>query len=119
MAILASKIKQLQNAHGEKVEAKYQEIEKQCKHFVVEIKTLKEELKKLKERKAECERQVAGEIKKSLVKASIPSEEEEVFFTQNQGNKNPTFTPANLSTGSHLAKKSYAFVAVSKPAQVS
>lgn len=118
MAILASEIKQLQDAHGEAVEAQYQEMEKQREHFVAEIEALKEELKELKEGKAESERQAAGEMERSLVKASVPSDEEEVFFTQSQGSKSPTPTPANPSTGSNLGKRSYASVAVSKPAQV-
>ncbi|MCJ1349623.1 hypothetical protein MMC31_007864, partial [Peltigera leucophlebia] len=118
MTVLASEIKQLQEAHGEAVEAQFQEMEKQREHFVAEIEALKEELREVKEGKVESERQATGGDERSLVKASIPSEEEEVFVGQSQGSKSPTPTQANPNTRSHLGKRSYASVAVSKPAQV-
>lgn len=118
MTVLASKKKQLQEAHGEKVEAQYQEMEKQCKHFVAEIEALKEELKEVKERKVKSKRQATGERKRSLVKASIPSNKE-VFIGQSQESKSPIPTQANPNLRSHLGKQSWAFVAISKLAQVS
>ena len=74
---LANEIVQLQRAHGEAVEAQYQEMEKQSEYFTIEIETLKE-LKEVKEKKAEREQQAWRKEGRSLVKASIPSKEEEV-----------------------------------------
>lgn len=53
MGVLASEMAQLKKAHGEAVEAQYQEMEKQRKYFTTEIEALKEESKELKENKAE------------------------------------------------------------------
>lgn len=53
MGVLTSEIAQLKKAHGEAVEAQYQEMEKQRKYFTTEIEALKEESKELKENKAE------------------------------------------------------------------
>ena len=44
---------ELMGAHGEAVEAQYQEMEKQRKYFTTEIEALQEESKGLKENKAE------------------------------------------------------------------
>lgn len=118
MTTLASEIDQLQRAHGEAVEAQYQEMERQREYFTLEIETLKEELKEVKERKAESEQQAWRKEERSLVKASIPSEEEEVIQSQGQGSESPIPTQANPSTKSRLGKQSYASVAASKPAQI-
>lgn len=53
MGVLASEMAQLKKAHGEAVEAQYQEMEKQRKYFTTEIEALKEEWKEKKEKKAE------------------------------------------------------------------
>ena len=79
MTTLESEIDQLQRAHGEAVEAQYQEMERQREYFTVEIEALKEELKEVKERKAESEQQAWRKEERSLVKTSMPSEEEEVI----------------------------------------
>ena len=57
MTTLESEFDQLQRVHGEAVEAQYQEMERQREYFTVEIEALKEELKEVKERKAESEQQ--------------------------------------------------------------
>ena len=57
-------------------------------------------------------------MERSLGKASIPREEEEVFVAQSQGSKSSTPTQANPNTRPHSEKRSYASVAVSNPAQV-
>ena len=66
MTTLASEIDQLQRAHGEAVEAQYQEMERQREHFTLEIETLKEELKEVKEKKAESKQQALRKGKEAL-----------------------------------------------------
>lgn len=51
----------------------------QCKHFVAEIKTLKEKLRKVKKRKIESEKQATREKERSLVKANIPSKNKSIY----------------------------------------
>lgn len=85
---------------------------------MVEIDILKEELKEVKEGRAESDQQALERGERSLVKASVPSEEEEEIPSQSQGNKSPTPTPAKLSTKPHFEKQSSASVTVSKLAQI-
>lgn len=64
MTMLTSEMAQLQRAHSEAAESQYQEMEKQREFFMAEIETLKEELKEVKEGKAESEQQALKGKKK-------------------------------------------------------
>ena len=64
-------------------------MKRQCKYFILEIETLKEELKEVKEKKAENKQQAWRKEERSLVKVSIPSKEEEIIQSQGLGSKSP------------------------------
>ena len=117
MAVLASKISELQKAYGELVEAKYLEMDKQRRFFVGKIEALREELKELTKRRSESEKQVTRVWERNMEAASMIIEEKESSQTQNRGNKWSASTLANLNIKLQLEKQSYAMAVASKPAQ--